>query len=135
VTTSADATQGKKLKKIIAVHRKRHGISYIPKHYVKDLADGVNIISIILEGDRRPTFKPNQKVLELTDLAFGLNGEDHMNALDFLDELNGENLFIHCEMGIKRSKNMAQWLQYQRPQYRIGCHTTDFCMALLIRKD
>lgn len=123
------------MKKIITVHRKRHGISYIPKQYVKDLADGVNIISIILEGDRRPAFKPNQKVLELTDLAFGLNGDDHRKALAFMDELDGENLFIHCEMGQVRSKGLARWLQHQRPQYQISGHTTDFCMALQIHKE
>ncbi|WDS62282.1 hypothetical protein [Pseudomonas phage D6] len=121
------------MQKLIEVHRKRHGISYIPRGYVKDLADGVNIISIVSDGDSRPNFKPEQKVLELTDMMFGLNGEDHQKALAFLDSLNGENVFIHCEMGQQRSKNMARWLQHHRPRYHISRHTTDFCMATLVR--
>lgn len=114
------------LKKSIAVHLKRHGISYIPRSYVKDLADDANIISIVSDGDGRPNFKPGQKVLELTDMFSGLNGEDHQKALAFLDSLNGENVFVHCEMGQIRSKNMARWLQHHRPSYRLFQHTTDF---------
>ncbi|MNC12182.1 hypothetical protein D3C81_229900 [compost metagenome] len=121
------------MKKLIEVFRKRLGISYIPKNYVKDLADDANIISIISEGESRPAFKPNQKVLELTDPGFGLNGEDHLRALTFLDSLNGENLFIHCYMGQIRSKNMATWLQRNSKRYHVACHSTDFCMARLVR--
>jgi hypothetical protein len=121
------------MKKIIEVFRKRFGISYIPRSYVKDLADSANIISIISEGESRPAWKPNQNVLELTDPGFGLNGEDHQKAMAFLDSLNGENLFIHCYMGQIRSKSMAKWLQHHSKQYRIACHSTDFCMARLVK--
>jgi len=117
------------MEKYVEVKRVRHGISYIPRSYVKDLADDANIISIVSDGDRRPNFKPGQRVLELTDMFMGLNGEDHQKALAFLDGLEGANCFVHCEMGQICSKNMARWLQHHRPHYRIACHSTDFVLA------
>ena len=114
------------MEKKIEVVRKKHGISYIPQHYVNRLAHDANIISIVGDGEYRPEFKPTQNVLKLTTGLSGISGGDMRQAVAFLESLDGANFFIHCYMGQIRSKQLAQSLALRYPKYQVLKHATNF---------
>lgn len=109
----------------IEVRRVRNTLSYLPKYYVDQLADGVCIISICDEDERRPVWLPNQKVLELTTGLNGLNGADFKKACEFLAEHHGQNIYVHCYMGQVRSKGLCQNLAIRNPGYQVLRHSTN----------
>lgn len=118
------------MQKHIKVVRLRHGISYIPRGLVHKVPADANIISIVDDEHNRPSFKETQKVHKVpVSLFSGMNAEEHQAIKDFFHSLNGANLFVHCEMGMQRSKNVAHWLQSENPEYCVLRHSTDFVMT------
>lgn len=110
---------------LIQVRRKGNTLSYIPKHAVSAVEDGECIISICDEEERRPQWKPNQKVLELTSGLYGLDGEAFQKAQWFLLENQGKNIYVHCYMGQIRSKGLCESLAIRNKPYIVVRGATD----------
>lgn len=110
---------------LIQVRRKGNTLSYISKPAVSQVEDGECIISICDEEERRPVWKPNQKVLELTSGLHGLDGEAFHKASFFLQEHKGKNIYVHCYMGQIRSKHLCENLAIRNKPYIVVRGATD----------
>lgn len=117
----------------ISVRRKGNTLSYIPQYLVSSLPSDACIISIVDEHGRRPVFKPDQTVLELTDYGIGLTGDDLRQSCEFLSANRGKNLYVHCFMGQQRSKGIVENLHLRNPSYRVMRHSADCSLATIIK--
>lgn len=105
--------------KNIRVQRPENTITFMPAWMCGMLQDNSCVISIIYEGEHRPTFGPHMTVLELTDEGCGLTPEMFHRALRFTKENIGRNINIHCHQGRIRSKTLAHQLATVLPQYKV----------------
>ena len=117
----------------ISVRRKGNTLSYIPQYLVASLPADACIISIINEHARRPVFKTDQTVLQLTDYGMGMTCGDLRLSGEFLAFNRGKNIYVHCYMGQQRSKGIAEALLLRNPTYHLMRHSADCSLATIIK--
>lgn len=101
----------------VQVRRRGNATVYMPAWMVGLCDEDAVIISIVYEGERRPTFGPNQTVLKLTDEGRGVTPEMFHTALRFAREHQGKIINVHCHQGQQRSKTIARQIATVFPNY------------------
>lgn len=79
-------------------------IIYVPRYIAELVPEGTNVISIEWLEQDRPMFRSNVNVYPI----LGSEEKGEIGLDQWIDELNGANIVVHCEMGMVRSRNMAQ---------------------------
>lgn len=93
----------------VKVKQKRKAVINVPRYTACEAQSGMNVISIEYHDNERPVFAEGVNVFKITCLAdpVGCGGQE---LIDWIQSCNGENIIVHCEMGISRSKALATWL-------------------------
>ena len=105
----------------IRVKRKRFSVCHVRRSQANAAAKAngpLNIISIEYFEADRPEFDPTHNVLNLEDID-GMTEWSFDAVKKFVEECNGENIIVHCEMGMVRSKRIAKFITEQFPSYKI----------------
>jgi predicted protein tyrosine phosphatase len=102
-----------------------HHVTYMSRRQAELFLTGktLRIISIVDKGEAFPDFGKHAKVLQLEhDGWVGFTGEQVNQIHEFAKAADGANIHVHCEMGLIRSKWVAerigQWLGYRVMTYR-----------------
>ncbi len=112
-----------------SVRKKKNGIIFVPRHVASRLSQKANIVSIEYFDEARPEFKEEDLVLPLISTSMGLRVSEQAGSLgwsggldDALAELvelcDGGNIVVHCEAGQHRSRNLAERIIRDYPQYQ-----------------
>lgn len=93
----------------IQVKQVRNGVIHIPRFKASEAIAGQNIISIEFYDDDRPEFREGVNVFPIT----GFHDPDLdvvAELVNWIEACEGENIIVHCEMGIKQSRGIAEWI-------------------------
>lgn len=82
-------------------------ITWMSRGLASCLPDGVNIISIEYFEEHRPDFGTASNVLPLIS-SIGCYNKPEEDILNWVKSCNGEPIFVHCEMGMLRSRWLAK---------------------------
>lgn len=95
--------------KAVSVRRRRKGIINVPRYAAISLPIGTNLISIEYDEVQRPDFVAGMNVFKINSSnCLGTLVSDEL--VDWVNRLNGDNIVVHCEMGLVRSKAVADWI-------------------------
>lgn len=87
-------------------------ITWMSRGLASCLPNGVNIISIEYFEESRPDFGKVSNVLPLISFSVG-SGKVTDKILDWVAQCNGGPIFVHCEMGMIRSRWLAKYISDQ----------------------
>lgn len=86
-------------------------ITWMPRYIAAQLPSGANVISIEYFDNERPKFDEGVNVLPLIN-SMGCYNKNFDEILDWVEKTcNGNPIFVHCEMGMIRSKVMAREIE------------------------
>lgn len=98
-------------------------VAYCPRSFVRHMKEPASIISIEYYEEERPDLSKHKRVLKLISLTSGgyrLASDTGVDPTplaeltevlsEFMESCAGEPVIVHCEMGMVRSKNFAQYL-------------------------
>lgn len=83
-------------------------ITWMPRGLASRLPDGANLISIEYFEDCRPIFEDDINLLSLISYSSGYYNKSEEEIMDWVRQCNDEPIFVHCEMGLKRSRHLAK---------------------------
>lgn len=80
-------------------------VVYLPRHVAESIVGPANIISIEYYPEYRPNFDADKNVLKLTSTMHDWLSTKELAA--WIKSCNYGPVYVHCEMGIQRSKWVA----------------------------
>ena len=98
--------------KHISVRRLKRCVEYgsvLAAEYLDRENSKINFISIRYYGEPDVDFKNADQVLYLRDTN-GIEDIDLDLVTTFMNTLEGDSVFVHCQMGTVRSKWLAKWI-------------------------
>ncbi|BEG72567.1 hypothetical protein [Pseudomonas phage PA1C] len=93
----------------VKVTRKRKGVIHVPRGVGCAVNPGTNLISIEYNRADNYGIADGVNVFEIDGFDNPINSRN-AELVEWVKACNGENIVVHCEMGMKRSKQVALWI-------------------------